>query len=372
VRAVVLRKPGVLELSDVPMPTLKAEHDILVRVEACGICGSDLRYSAGENPWALHTLGRHIPNPPNIILGHEYAGVVVEVNSKSFEHLLGRRVGVQAFRVCGDCQFCRTGFENLCRKTIHMGHAQGWGGMEYYPGAYAEYCPAWGDLVYPIPESIPLDEAALADVLCVGVHAVGRAARFDGNVLCIGGGPIGLGAAQVAKARGASRVWVSDPSPIAQSVLAKYPGITPIDPERVPLADALQSVATIYNSLGSAETILESLPLLSEAGVYVNIAVHDTMLHLNAAALGAERVFTSSSNATYSDVAEAYEMICAQRVRMAPMITHRFALEDFAEAFDLLRQSPKQAFKVILNPTRPRKWRRVPGSAATVAPTIAE
>jgi threonine dehydrogenase-like Zn-dependent dehydrogenase len=159
---------------------------------------------------------------------------------------------------------------------------------------------------------------------------------------------------------------------VAQSVLAKYPGMTPIDPERVPLADALQSVATIYNSIGSAETILESLPLLSEAGVYVNIAVHDTTLNLNAAALGAERVFTSSSNATYSDVAEAYDMICARKARMAPMITHRFALEDFAEAFDLLRQSPKQAFKVILNPSRPQESRRASDSAATVAPTIAE
>jgi threonine dehydrogenase-like Zn-dependent dehydrogenase len=369
VRAVVLKRPGLLELSDVPIPALKNKYDILIRVEACGICGSDLRYSAGENPWALHTLGRHVPNPPNIILGHEYAGVVVEVNSASYEHLLGRRVGAQAFRVCGTCYFCQSGLENLCRNTIHMGHAQGWGQMEYYPGAYAEYCLAWGDLVYSIPESIPLEEAALADVLCVGVHAVGRAADIHGNALCIGGGPIGLGIAQIAKAKGGARVWISDPSPVAQSVLAEYPEMTPIDPERVPL---IGSVTAIYNSIGSAETIVESLPLLAEAGTYVNVAVHDTEFGLNAAALGAERSFTSSSNATYSDVAQAYEMICTQKVRMGPMITHRFALENFSEAFRLLQQVPKQAFKVILCPGRPRKPALYSRSGTAVAPAMAE
>src|ERR1035438_5152691 len=139
-KAVVLRKPKVLEYVEVPMPELKSEEHVLIGVKACGICGSDLRYWNGDNPWALHTLGHHVDNPPNIVLGHEYAGVVVRVNSAKYEHLLGRRVGVQPYRVCGECEFCRSGRHNLCRETIHIGHGQGWGEMEFYPGAYAEYC----------------------------------------------------------------------------------------------------------------------------------------------------------------------------------------------------------------------------------------
>ena len=92
-KAVILRQPRLLEWADVPEPALTAAHDVLIRVEACGICGSDLRYWEGDNPWALHTLGYHVPNPPNIILGHEYAGVVAKVNSPAYEHLLGKRVG---------------------------------------------------------------------------------------------------------------------------------------------------------------------------------------------------------------------------------------------------------------------------------------
>jgi threonine dehydrogenase-like Zn-dependent dehydrogenase len=356
VKAVVLRRPQVLEVADVPKPRLTDPVHVLIRVEACGICGSDLRYWAGENPWALHTLGRHVPNPPNIILGHEYAGVVVEVNSSAYEHLLGKRVGVQSYRTCGECGFCRSGRQNLCRRTIHMGHAQGWGEMDLYPGAYAEYCLGWGDLLYPLPDSLPFDEAAMADVLCVGVHVVGRAARPDGDALCIGGGPVGLSIAQVAKAGGALRVFISEPSECARRVLEQYPEFILIDPAREGLAGSIArvrgeaGVAAVYDSIGAAETMMEAIPLLEESGTYVNVAVHDVPVTINAAALGSERTITSSSNAHYSDVQKAYEYLFSGEVKVGPMLTHRFALENAQAAFDLLLATPKQAFKAVLLP----------------------
>jgi threonine dehydrogenase-like Zn-dependent dehydrogenase len=104
-KALVLRKPRTMELLDVPVPALTDDRHVLVEVKVCGICGSDVRYWAGENPWALHTLGRHMDNPPNMILGHEFSGVVVAARSSEFEHLVGRRVGVQAFRTCGAVQY---------------------------------------------------------------------------------------------------------------------------------------------------------------------------------------------------------------------------------------------------------------------------
>lgn len=355
-KAVVLRQPEQLEWADVPRPRLLAADHILIRVEACGICGSDLRYFRGENPWALHTLGHHLPNPPNLILGHEFAGVVVEVNSSAYEHLLGKRVGAQAFRVCGACEFCTAGAENLCRSTIHIGHAQGWGEMEYYPGAYAEYCPAWGDLVFPIPEHVLFEEAAMADVVCVAAHVVGRA-RPGGNVLCIGGGPVGLCIAQIARARGAERIFVLEPSPVAQRVLRCFDFITVLDPsvESPPAALArhdMRVVASIFDTIGSSETITGAARLLAERGTYVNVALHDTPVALSAAALGSEKVFTSSSNAVYEDVREAYRLIHDGMVNVRSMITHRFPLHEIGQGFDLLLRSPKEAFKVVLYPNK--------------------
>ena len=342
---------------EVPAPELKREEHVLISVKACGICGSDFRYWNGENPWALHTLGRHVDNPPNIILGHEYAGVVERVNSAKYEHLLGRRVGVQAYRVCGECEFCRSGRQNLCKGTIHMGHGQDWGAMEFYPGAYAEYCLGWGDLLYPFPEDVSFQDAAMGDIFCVAVHAAGRTKiPKGGTVLCIGGGPAGLSIAQVAKARGAGKVFVTETSPLARRILAQF-DIVVIDPVNQPIRDVLAAhlgrpeVAAIYDSVGSNETLGEALPLLQASGTYVNLAVHATSLSFDAALLGSERTITTSSNASYDDLREAYELIFSGQVKAGPMITHRFPLTEYKQAFDLLLSTPKEAYKVVFAPS---------------------
>jgi threonine dehydrogenase-like Zn-dependent dehydrogenase len=354
VKAVVLRSPGLLEYIEVPAPKLARAEDVLIEVKACGICGSDLRYWKGENPWALHTLGHHVDNPPNIILGHEYAGVVVQVNSVRYEHLLGRRVGVQPYRVCGECQFCRSGRHNLCKETTHIGHAQGWGEMDFYPGAYAEYCLAWGDLVYPIPDSVSFQEAAMADIFGVAVHAVGRAKIPTGAaVLCIGGGPVGLTIAQVARVRGAGRVLVAETSPLARRILAQF-DVTVVDSGSIRQALAAlphrPEVAVVYDSVGSNETMAEALPLLAPSGAYVNLAVHTTSLPFDATLLGSERTITSSSNAFYDDVREAYDLLFSRQVQAGPMITHCVPLTEHQRAFDLLLSTPKQAYKVVFTP----------------------
>jgi len=388
-RAVVLREPRRLELVSVPRPRLTAPEHVLIEVRTCGICGSDLRYWAGENPWALHTLGRHVDNPPNLTLGHEFAGVVVAVNDARYEQLLGQRVGAQAFRTCGVCRLCRTGHENLCPSTLHIGHAQGWGEVDFYPGAYADTCLAWADLVFPMDDAVAFEEEALRDFLGVAVHAVGRAdLRPGATVLCIGGGPVGLSIAQVALARGAAEVFVSDPAPVARDALARTAGVlkqrggTPaggspgvrvveglapsasmttsaphatqgtlvaIDPTQVALAEALagRRCDAIFDTVGTPATTVEALTLLAEAGTYVNLAVHDAPLALNALALGSERRMTTSSNALYRDEREAHALIASRAVAMRPMITHRFPLTAFQEAYDLLLAEPKQAYKVV-------------------------
>ncbi len=353
-KAVVLRSPRVLEYVEVPRPKLTREEDVLIEVKACGICGSDLRYWKGENPWALHTLGHHVDNPPNLIMGHEFAGVVAQVNSAGYESLLGRRVGVQPYRVCGACEFCRSGRHNLCRATIHIGHAQGWGEMEFYPGAYAEYCLAWGDLLYPIPEDVSFQEAAMADIFGVAVHAAGRTKIPEGAaVLCIGGGPVGLSIAQVAKVRGAGKVFLTEPSSLARRVLAQYE-VTVIDPGSIREALAAHlgrpEVAVVYDSVGTDESIAEALPLLAASGVYLNLAVHATSLPFDAALLGSERTITTSSNAFYDDVREAYDLVFSRRVNAGPMITHCLPLAGYEQAFRLLLGTPKQAYKVVFTP----------------------
>lgn len=356
-KAVVLTKPRNLELLNIPEPVLKDKNHVLIKVRACGICGSDLRYWNGDNPWALHTLGKHVDNPPNMVMGHEFAGEVVRVNSPEYEHLLGQRVGVQSFRVCGECNFCTSGRGNLCPNMIHVGHAQGWGEMDYYPGAYAEYCLGWADLLHPIPESLSYAEAALADIMCVAVHVVGRTSIHEGaSVLCIGGGPAGLSIAQIAQVRGAKNILISEPAPLAREIIEAYPDFTIIDPAVEDVTQVIEQftggagLTAIFDSVGKAETIEMGLPLLEESGTYVNLAVHNESIKINAMNLGSERKFTTSSNAFFRDLTEAFELLNSGVLDVKPWITQRFPLEDYQKAFDLLLQDPKQAYKVVFEP----------------------
>jgi L-iditol 2-dehydrogenase len=183
---------------------------------------------------------------------------------------------------------------------------------------------------------------------------VGRATIRQGDsVLCIGGGPAGLCIAQVAKTRGAGKVFISDPSPLARRIAGQFEALTCIDPSRQSIARVLEeqldqaAVSAVFDSVGSAETMREAMSLLAESGTYVNLAVHNTSLELNALALGSERTITTSSNALYRDEREAHELIRSGAVDVGTMITHRFRLEDYERAFDLLLCDPREAYKVV-------------------------
>lgn len=356
-KAIVLREPEHLELVNIPEPALTDDSHVLVEVEACGICGSDLRYYKGENPWALHTLGVHKDNPPNMVMGHEFAGAVVKVKSKAYEHLLGQRVGVQSFRVCGKCRFCTSGRENLCPDMFHVGHAQGWGKMDFYPGAYAEYTLGWGDLCYPLDEHVSSAEAAMADILCTAIHIFNKTRFYPGaTMLCIGGGAIGLATAQVALIQGLRQVFISDSSAVCRAVARQYEGIQVLDPRETEVAAFVldhnegEKCAAVVDSVGSDETFTVGISLLEESGAYVNVAVHETDIQFNAMRLASERSVITSSNSTNSDVREAYELLNTSMINVKPWITHRFDLAGYQKAFDLLLAPTKQAFKVVFEP----------------------
>ena len=251
-KALVLNAPNDIRLLDIPSPEITSPDLVILKVEACGICGSDIRYIAGENPWASHTLGRHVPNPPGMVLGHEFAGVVVETAPGPHEGLVGKRVGAQAFKTCGVCRFCAAGRQNLCTRTMHIGHAQGWGEMEYYPGAYAEYCLAWADLVFELPDNVSFAQSVVRDILGVAVHAVGRGNVGDGSsVLCVGGGPAGLTIALAARAAGAKTVYVRETAPLPRSIAGQYSGIVTEDSG----ASDGEPVDTVFDTVGTPETV---------------------------------------------------------------------------------------------------------------------
>jgi 2-desacetyl-2-hydroxyethyl bacteriochlorophyllide A dehydrogenase len=357
-KALVLKSPEQIEVMDVPKPVLSAGQ-VLIEVSKCGICGSDIRYFHGENPWAKQTLGRHIDNPPNIILGHELTGVVCEVFDESDAHLIGKRVGVNTFITCGRCNFCRSGRENLCDHTKHLGHGQGWGKMDFYPGGMAEFCPAFADQIYELPENVTDEQATFFDPLIAAIHAVdvGGPKPLD-KVAVLGAGPIGLLIAQLVKVYGATRTFITDIASenvaIAGQVGVDFPlnlsesskGLSDLVMEKT---DS-EGVDLAFNTVGTSASILESLEILKKGGTLVLMATKEDELRFPSLLLSGECTIRTSSNAMYTDFPRVIELVSAGQVKVDPLITHRFSLSDAVSAFEAAcNKSKTGAVKIIID-----------------------
>lgn len=356
-KAAILEAPFTIKLKSIPTPKPRID-EVLLKVAACGICGSDVRYFMGENPWSLHTLGVEEPIPQNTILGHEVSGLVVDAGSPEFEDMVGSRVGVIAFKSCGRCYYCLRGLHNLCGDMLHIGHDGRWRGREYIPGGYAEYMPLWWDKAHPIPDRISFEEATQLDGLAVAVHAVGRAdIKPSDTVAVVGAGPIGLMILQVARAMGACRIIAVDVRSKPLEVAGDLGADSTIDVSRAGIYDSLVKetggigVDAIFDTVCSESTITQCLKSLARRGRLILVALNRLDIKLNLLDLSGERVVTSSSNNLYHEYTIAVNLLSSGRVRVKPFITHIFSLDEVEKAFHVaIHKDEYEAIKIILKP----------------------
>ncbi len=357
-KALVLKSPENLEIMEVPTPTLSTGQ-VLIKVSKCGICGSDVRYFHGENPWAKQTLQKDVPNPPNIIPGHEFVGVVVEAHDVSDRPLVGKLVAVQTWLACGRCHNCRSGHENFCKETKHLGHGQGWGEMDFYPGGMAEYCPAFSMHVHELPEDVNDEQATFLDPLTAALHAVDVAKpEILNRVVVLGAGPIGMMIAQLAKVYGASETFITDISDdnlhIASNLGVDH--VLNVASSKQTITDLVMAetnglgVDRVFNTVGSQDSIIESLALLKNAGTVILLATKNKEISFPALSLSGERTIKTSTNAKYTDFSRAIGLLASGLVKVDPMITHRFDLSDGIKAFEAAcNKVQSQAIKIVLN-----------------------
>ena len=196
-KALLLSQYKHLEMTDLPVP--RAEPDeVLVRVAACGICGSDIHGYDGSS-------GRRIPP---IVMGHEAAGRIAAIGSRVTGFAEGDRVTFDSTIYCGTCGYCRRGEVNLCDNRQVLGVSC----ADYRrAGAFAEFVAVPSRIVYRLPANLSFEEAAMLEAVSVAIHAVSLAqVSADSTALVVGAGMIGLLIVQVLRAAGCSRILVTD------------------------------------------------------------------------------------------------------------------------------------------------------------------
>ena len=196
-KALLLTEVKKLQVVDMPVPSY-GPTDLLVKVKACGICGSDIHGFDGSS-------GRRIPP---LVMGHEAAGIIEALGAEVQGFQVGQRVTFDSTVSCGKCHFCRKGSINLCQNRQVLGVSCN----EFRrQGAFAEFVTVPQNIAYGIPDSLPFEHAAMIEAVSIAVHATNRTPRsLGGSVVVVGAGMIGLLCIQTLKIAGFSKIIAVD------------------------------------------------------------------------------------------------------------------------------------------------------------------
>jgi L-iditol 2-dehydrogenase len=333
-RAAVLQSPGRMAMETLDLPTLEADQ-VLVQVAAVGVCGSDVHY------YEHGRIGDYVVDHP-LILGHELSGRIAAVGSAVDPERIGRRVAVEPQRPCRRCAQCKAGRYNLCPD------------IEFYAtppidGAFAEYVTIQADFAYDIPDTISDEAAALIEPLSVGLWACERAGIRPGSrVLIAGAGPIGIIAAQAARAFGAAEVHVSD---IAEERLefALRHGATHAVDARTDSTDGLD-VDAFIDASGSPQAVRSGIRAVAPAGRVILVGLGADDVELPVSFIQNREIWLSGVFRYTNTWPLAIQLIAAGKVDLDILVTGRFPLAEAEAALTSGRQ-PGQ-LKAVVYPGR--------------------
>ena len=332
-----------VRLEEMPLPGI-GPGEILVRVMASGICGSDV-------------LEWYRINKVPLVLGHEIAGTVEKTGAGVKNFKKGDRVAISHHVPCNKCHYCLGGHETACetlRKT------------NYYPGGFSEFVrvPAINiekEGIYLLPEDVPFDEATFIEPLACVVRGQRLARVKKGQaVLVIGSGISGLLHIQHAKALGARSVIATDISRYRLDAAKKFGAdhvfdVKGFSPEKLKAVNGELLADTVILCAGAKSAVEQALASVERGGTVLFFAAAEKDLPLprsiNDMFWRTEATLTSSYAATPAEHLEALELIRAHKVNVKDMITHRFDLARTGEGFRLVSEA-KDSIKVIIEPQR--------------------
>lgn len=360
----ILRAVKDVHLGDIPKPQIDGPYDVIVQVGQTGICGSDVHY------WQRGRIGDFVLNSP-IVLGHESAGVVVEIGPRVTNIKIGDKVAIEPGVPCRHCEYCRSGSYNLCPNTVFAATPPHNGTLSKFYKTAADYC-------YPLPQHLGLEDGALCEPVAVAVQIckVGNV-KAGQKIVVFGCGPIGLLVQSVAKAYAAKTVIGIDLSQsrldLASNVLRCADGVftPPPTPKKqdgsIPAADEgseysaqiAQMIKDQFNlgegpevvidATGAQSCIQMGVHLCKKGGTYVQAGMgKENIVFPITVACIRDLTIRGSIRYTAGVYPQAVDLVASGKVQPQKLITHRYKFEEAEQAFETVRKGGEDVLKVII------------------------
>jgi 2-desacetyl-2-hydroxyethyl bacteriochlorophyllide A dehydrogenase len=332
-KALVYTQPRELQLQDRPHPALDT-GEVVLQIEAVGICGSDMHAWHGHDP----------RRKPGLVLGHEFVGRIAASAAAGFEP--GSRWTGNPLITCGVCEYCVQGRNNLCANRTMVGMTR--------PGAYAQYMSIPAASLVAIPQDMPAVTAALTEPAATAWHAINLSIRalhrplHECRVLVIGGGAIGMLAALLYRRLGVAQLTVTELNPRRRATLQQAVGCEVVDPREHPLPES--AFDHVMDAVGAKATRQQALAAIKPGGVVMHVGLQDWASEIDMRKLTlAEITLLGTYTYTTADLRATVQALHQGQFGDLTWVEER-ALADGPGAFEDLDSGASAAPKIVLRP----------------------
>ncbi|MGA2975091.1 MAG: galactitol-1-phosphate 5-dehydrogenase [Spirochaetia bacterium] len=342
-KALILKEYNRFVYEDVPEPQIGPE-DVLVRVKACAICGSDVHGMDGST-------GRRIPP---VVMGHEASGVIEKAGKNVAPFKVGDRVTFDSTVYCGKCSFCRQGQVNLCDNRRVLGVSCG----EYrMNGAFAEYVSVPQHILYPLPDSVSFEQAAMVEPLSIAFHAIKRSQiTLNCSAVVVGTGMIGLLVVQLLKAAGCGSVIAVDLVQEKLDLAGKFGADIMLKADDPDIASKIRGLTRgpgadmAFEAVGISASLQTAIAALKKGGSLTLVGNLKTTVDFPLQSVVTRQISLYGSCASSGEYPDCLDMIAKGKADVESFISAVAPLSEGASWFSRLYKGEAGLMKVILRP----------------------
>jgi L-iditol 2-dehydrogenase len=342
-KAILLTALNQMELMDVPEPVIQKDTDVLLKIEASGVCGSDVHY------YETGRIGSQVVEYP-FVVGHECSATVAETGSAVTKVKINDPVVVEPSFSCHNCDQCKMGREHTCRNVLFLGTPGQMG------GCLCEYIVVPQENCFPTNDKITLEQGALCEPLSIGIYSVKQADFSEGsNIAILGCGPIGLCVLSASKVQNAGRIYITDKIDTRLEAAQKLGIESTGNPDKVDIVEEILSqeplgLDCVFECCGQQDALDQAFDILKPGGQLVIVGIpRQDIINFSADKFRRKEITIKYIRRQNHCVQTAIDSITSGKINVDFMITHRFSLEQTKNAFDLLTDYRDGVIKAIIN-----------------------